>query len=183
MIKDNKKIYTIISAVLCLVLGIIMVIFPEISIKAVGYLFGTVMLAYGVLNVVWYVKYRLLNLQLVSGILMILYGVLLYANPMGLVKLLLSGVGIAVLVFGIIKITRESQRSNALGLVYAITITVLGGSIILNPLFSGKVFTMIIGIILIISSVMILVNMINNKPGGDSNTIEGEFKDITNEQY
>lgn len=181
MIKDNKKLYSVISAALCLILGIVMTIFPEVSIKAVGYMFGTVMLAYGILNIVWYVKYRLFNLQLLSGILMIVYGVLLYANPMGLVKLLLSGVGIAILIFGIIRITRESQRSNVMGMIFAITMTVLGGSIILNPLFTGKVFTRIIGIVLIISAVMIIVNMINNNNGGKSNTIEGEFRDITNE--
>lgn len=157
-----------------LALGIVMLIWPEISAVAVCYILGAVCIGTGIYEIARYFKLGFAGLffryDLILGIFSILAGILLLLHPLGAAAFLPIVAGIYIVMGSIfdIQISVEMRRLGISSWVFALVLGIIGMIfaffLILNP-FDGIAALMIcVGISLIIGSIQNLhtVHCISN---------------------
>lgn len=158
------KHYRLLAIVLscCMIaLGIVMIVWPEISALAVCYLVGVLCIAMGVCEIARYFSLGfaglLFRVDLMTGILSILAGVLLLFHPMGALTILPVLLGFYIIiesVFSIqtsIELRRIGWGSWGGTLILGILGAVLGVLMIVNPFEGASALMIYMGISLIIS--------------------------------
>ncbi len=94
------KLQTIITAIMLAVIGILFIVFPDTSLKVLCYIAGGIMIFLGVCKLVLYVvelASERRSMSLVSGIMLLVLGIVFVANP-GII------VGLFTLIFGVVMI-------------------------------------------------------------------------------
>ena len=173
------KIGYIAISVLSLVLGVILIVKPDISMKTVGTVLGVIMIAFGIVKLVGYFSKDLFRLafeyDLAAGILMILIGTVLVSNPARALEFFCTVLGILVLADGLFKIqiSIDSKRFGIrlwwLILTAAIITGALGVALIFAPEESVRVMTVLLGVTLLcdgilnISTMLTAVKIVNNQ--------------------
>lgn len=158
ILKDFKKHFVLVS-ILYIVLGIVLIIWPSLSLKLVCYFFGIMTVLYGVVQLFRYFsinkEFRTFQLDLFVGIICLVFGVFALAKPSIVASILPVIVGIFFLMEAVIKI------QNALGLkkggydqwwtalAVSVLVAVLGILLLINPFSAMKTFVIVIGICLI----------------------------------
>lgn len=106
-LRAAKTGYIVLSAVLC-TLGVLLLLFPGISMLALCYLLGGILVAYGVIKIVGYFSrdlYRLaFQYDLAFGILFAVIGAMVLCNPAGAAAFLAVVSGVLVLADGLFKV-------------------------------------------------------------------------------
>lgn len=94
------KLQTIITAIMLVVVGILFIVFPETSLKVLCYIAGGIMIFLGACKLVLYIMEltsERRSTSLVSGVMMLVLGIVFVANP-GII------IGLFTLIFGVVMI-------------------------------------------------------------------------------
>ena len=149
----------LLSSLAFMLLGLALLLWPEVSLRLVCYLFGAVILLKGLLSVWGYLRAeeRLFfdYFGLVFGVAASVLGVFLFLEPDVVVSVLPLLVGLYVIVDGVVRL-QSAFELRAAGydrwwafLLLAAISAVLGVVIVANPFATAAVLVMAIGVILL----------------------------------
>ena len=174
MVKMLKKLNQIINeaigiSIIFLLLGIIFLIFPNISIKIVAYLIAIILIGSGIyltyLEI--YTKNFLLPIDtLFNGILSILFGIIILIYPdifKIIIPIILGTYFILDSIFKlklVVLLRRIDNKSWIVTLLLTILSIICGIILILNPIDSSIALALFAGITLIIYSLSGIIDMI-----------------------
>lgn len=157
------RIGAVAVSVCMMLLGLALMIWPETSAMTVCVILGIVCVAAGIYEIVRYFNLGIAGLffrfDLGLGILYILAGILLLANPLSSVTLLPTAVGIYMLFSSVrdIQVSVEMRRfglSNwLLALISGIAGVVLAFLLVLNPFTGASALMIYLGISLIVAGI------------------------------
>lgn len=156
------RIWAIVLSCCVLALGLVMIIWPEISALAVCYIMGVLCVVVGVGLLIRYFNIGLAGIffrfDLIMGICSILLGILLFVQPAGALVFLPIALGVYIITSSIfcIQLSTEFRRmggSWALSLVYGIAGIILGVLLILNPFAGASALMIYAGVSLAIISI------------------------------
>lgn len=153
-IQTAKTGYLVVSAALC-VLGVLLMVFPEISAKALCYILGGVLAVYGIIKMVGYFSrdlYRLaFQYDLASGALITALGVIMLLVPDGVISVTHTVIGILILADGLFKIqiAIDAKRFGVqkwwLITAFAILTGISGLLLILHPFAGAEAAVILLG--------------------------------------
>ena len=156
-------------SVCMLILGIVMLVWPEISAMTVCVILGILCALAGVYKLVRYFRLGFAGVffrfDLGAGILYILAGLLLLLHPQDAMTILPMAAGIYILFGSVmdIQIAVEMHRFGlgnwVLSLILGILDTLLGFYLLFNPFSGASALMMAIGICLIIGSIQSLYSI------------------------
>lgn len=156
------------SSIIAFILGLIMVVYPGISIKTMGIIVGIYMIIHGIVLVALDFKANMNYVPfdgIVSGILFIILGILLLAMP-GVVSVALTlALGIWIISTSVsairLALVVKGKDSNwLLILLFGILDLIAGIIILFNPFESTISITILVGAIIMAHSVISIVDMI-----------------------
>ena len=163
------RIGAITVSICMLILGIIMLVWPDISAMTVCILLGILCAAAGVYKLVRYFKLGFAGLffrfDLGAGILYILAGLLLLLHPQDAMVVLPVAAGIYILFGSVLDIQvavemhRFGLRNWGCSLALGILDAVLGFYLLFNPFSGAAALMMAVGICLIVGSVQNLYSV------------------------
>ena len=161
-IKDMKKQFTL-TAIFSILLGLVLVIWPDATKMAVSYLIGAALVVLGVIQVVRYFVYEvrldLFRYDFVSGLILLGVGVFLLMRPEIIVGFLPVLLGMAIVIDGAVKIQRSMDllrvgyRHWWLVLLLAVLALAAGVVLLVNPFEAASTLVLMIGIVLIYDGV------------------------------
>lgn len=156
-------------AILCSLLGLALLIWPEQSMNVLGYGFGAVLAISGLLQIGGYVAGSrqgfLKKLQLLAGILIVVVGGAILLAPKSVLKLTVIVIGIVMLYHGVMDIKFGFDIKECNGNKWGITLLMglvtcaLGVLVLVNPFESARVLMIIIGAGLIFDGVSDVVTV------------------------
>lgn len=162
-IQTAKAGYLAVSAALC-VLGVVLILFPGISAKALCYILGGVMAVYGIVKMVGYFSrdlYRLaFQYDLASGALITALGIIMLLIPDGVISVTHTVIGILILAEGLFKIQiaidakRFGVRKWWLITACAILTGILGLLLILHPFAGAQAAVILLGVGLLAEGIL-----------------------------
>lgn len=163
------QVGAVVVSVCMLILGIVMLVWPDISAMTVCVILGILCAVAGVYKLVRYFRLGFVGVffrfDLGAGILYILSGLLLLLHPQDAMTILPMAAGIYILfgsVFDIqiaVEMHRFGLRNWVASLVLGILDTILGFYLLFNPFSGAAALMMAIGICLIIGSVQNLYSV------------------------
>lgn len=170
-IMETIKRNWIISAVLCIVVGLLLVLFPGSVLESLCYILGGIAIAAGVIRVVRYFKEDhtypvIFQSDLMVGLFSLGLGLFMITNPETVVGLIPTLFSIVIVGFGIANILRAVDAKKAgldrWGILLALAIlTVLAGWVILmNPFATMAATVTLIGACLIYEGVADIVTVL-----------------------
>ncbi len=154
-----------------IIIGVICLMNPEISVKAISILFGLGVLTFGAFNLYCFSKTRdipLFRFYLVYGIIAILLGIITILNPFLFSQVVTIFIGLWIIYIAIIKIDLGlrlkiiSERSWLLLILTAALEIFMSVLIIINP-FSNLALTQVAGTYLVLCGVLNISNLIMAK--------------------
>ena len=189
--KDLLKrisISILISSIIAFIIGLVMVIVPDISLQAIGITLGIYIILHGIALIV--LDFMLNNHYLpfygiMSGILSIVVGIILIAMPNLLSTIFAIALGLWVVLSSINIIStsiavRKGVSKWYLFLILGIVDLISGIIILFNPFASSISIVMLGGIILMVHSVVTVVDMIMIKKDAKefAKAFEESFKEL-----
>ena len=140
--KDYNKYLGLVS-IFYILAGIILIIWPDIAVKIVCYIISAVLLIYGLIRILIYLRSdntrRYFQFDLVVGIITIAFGLFILFKPVLFVSLLPFAIGLCILFDSIIKFQNAFDLKHA-GLLYwqiplaiSIITAFLGLMLVINP--------------------------------------------------
>lgn len=172
-ILSTLKKNWIASAVLCILVGIVLVLFPSAALNALAYFLGGFAIASGVIRMVRYFQQDhtypvIFQSDLIVGIFSIGLGLFMVTNPQTVMSAIPLLFGILLVGFGISNVLRSMDAKKAgighwaLLLALAVISIVLGAVIMADPFATLEVAVIIIGAALIyegVSDVIIVLSV------------------------
>lgn len=167
-IREYQKSYILISA-LYVVLGVVLLIWPAVSVKIICYGLGLAMIVLGITyGIIYFTKDNLaglLQMDLVIGIICLAFGVFILLNPAFLSSVLPFAMGLILLLGAVVKIQSSfnMKRLNFskwyLVLICALLIVALGIVLLCNPFEDEKIMIFYIGICLFFDGMTNLISL------------------------
>ena len=158
-IQAAKTGYIIMSLLLC-ILGIVLIVHPEVSIKALCILIGVLLICYGIFKIIGYLSKDLFRLafqyDLAFGLLVAVIGFIMVLHPIHMIMLVNFALGIIILADGLFKvqIAIDSKRFGIrkwwLITILAVVAGIFGILLIIEPFESSKQLMIILGISLLV---------------------------------
>ena len=155
--------YIVMSALFC-VLGAVLLIWPDVSVRWFGRLLGIGMLIFGAVKLVGYFSRDLFRLafqyDLAFGLLLMALGTVTLCHPGDAMSFLCVMFGIPVLADGLFKIQialdsrRFGIRTWWLVMVLAALTCVIGVLLVFRPWDGAQVLTMLMGISLLLDGIL-----------------------------
>ena len=187
LIKKAKHAYITISVIM-LVLGLVLLIWPKMSLSVLCYLIGAMLIIGGVVKLVGYFSkdlYRLaFQFDLAFGILSILLGVVFIIHPEHIISILPIVMGIFILVEGVLRI-QTAMDAKTFGLstwwmmiLLAIATSACGLLLIFKPFESAIAMMMLLGVTLLIDGVQNLWVAIYTVKVSERNVIDVDYKEL-----
>lgn len=176
----------LISSVVAFILGLVMVLVPNISLQAIGIVFGVYMIVHGAALIV--LDFMAHNIYIpfhgiMSGFLSIIVGLILIAMPNILSTVFVIALGIWVILSSIntisVALTVRNTISNwYLWLLLGIVDLICGVIVLFNPFASSITLVVFGGIIMMIHSVLTFADtiMIRNDAKEVVKAIEANLK-------
>lgn len=158
----------IISSVIAFIIGLIMMVIPNVSLQAMGIAFGIFMIVYGLTLIILdfmahdvYIPFY----GIASGILSVIAGLVLIAMPDVMATIFTIALGIWIILSSVnmisIAITvRKGVKNWYLWLILGIIDLICGCIILFNPFASLISLVMLGGIIIMIHSIVTIIDMI-----------------------
>ncbi len=187
--KGLKANYTA-SAVLCMVFGLVLLIWPGTTTRIVCTLLGSVLLIYGAFQVVICLANRertfLSQGMLVFGIVLAVIGLWILMRPEMIIMAVPVIIGIVVLIHGVhnvvqaIDLQRESYDKWWVALLFGILTVGLGGMLVCNPFGAVEMAVRIIGISLIYdgASDMWILSRVFQVKKNKEKIIDADYRDL-----
>lgn len=161
--RAAKVGYIVMSALFC-VLGAVLLIWPDVSVRWIGRLLGIGMLIFGAVKLVGYFSRDLFRLafqyDLAFGLLLMALGTVTLCHPGDAMSFLCVMFGIPVLADGLFKIQialdsrRFGIRTWWLVMVLAALTCVIGVLLVFRPWDGAQVLTMLMGISLLLDGIL-----------------------------
>lgn len=159
----HYKIWAIVLSVCMIVLGLVMIFWPEISALVVCYGMGGICVAMGIYEIIRYFDLGpvgiLFRHDLLVGILSLLAGVLLLSHPLGVMTILPVILGFYIILAGVssiqtsVEARRFGLRSWWVSLLLGIAGTLLGILMIFDPFSGANALMVFIGISLAVTGI------------------------------
>ncbi|HIS96055.1 MAG TPA: DUF308 domain-containing protein [Candidatus Ventricola gallistercoris] len=158
--REIKMSFTF-SAIACLVIGLVLLLLPNLSQVVLCTTVGIVLVVYGVFNIISFLMERgpAYTLELLIGIAATALGIFSLINPAFLMSFLFTVLGVLIMVGSICGI-RRALNLRAFGfaqwwaaMLSSCATLLLALSIVLFPGVYGNMLMMVIGILLIVESV------------------------------
>lgn len=161
-LKGLKANYTI-SAGLCTLLGLVLLIWPGTTMRIVCTLLGSMLLIYGLVQVVLYLinKERTILSQgmMVFGIVLAVIGIWILTSPEMIIMAVPVIVGVLIVIHGVhnvvqaIALKKDGYDRWWLAFLFGALTVVLGGILVYNPFEVAETVVRFIGIFLIYDGV------------------------------
>ena len=161
-LKGLKANYTI-SAGLCTLLGLVLLIWPGTTMRIVCTLLGSMLLIYGLAQVVLYLinKERTMLSQgmMVFGIVLAVIGIWILTSPEMIIMAVPVIVGVLIVIHGVhnvvqaIALKKDGYDRWWLAFLFGALTVVLGGILVYNPFEVAETVVRFIGIFLIYDGV------------------------------
>lgn len=168
-VKQFSKSYIFVSA-LYVVLGIVLVVWPTMSLKMICYGLAAAMIVMGIsYGIMYFTKDNLegfLQMDLVIGIVCLAFGIFILLNPSFLGTVLPFAMGIILLLGAVVKIQSSINMKRLcfkrwyLVLTGALILAVLGIVLLCNPFTEERWRILYIGICLIMDGLVNLVSLV-----------------------
>ena len=161
-VYNRMIIYSLITAILSIIVGLVLIFLPAVSNKVVGIIIGVIILAYGITAVYKYFHRdgaKIYTLNIIFGVLYSILGVVIILYPYSVMSFVTVCLGLFVIINGATKINygiwlkRGNEDSWLVTLVTGIFLVVLGIMLVFNP-FSALTLTQISGAFLIIVGIL-----------------------------
>ncbi|MCM1102998.1 MAG: DUF308 domain-containing protein [Clostridium sp.] len=167
--KTLKKLKwnVIISSVIYVALGVILLIWPEMTAKNICYVVGVICVAVGIVNLIDYIRkdysvdaYRY---NLVYGLVFVLLGIVIFVKVETVISIIPFLLGFAVTISGLLKFQNAvdliRMKYSGWGIVMIVSILniAFGVVLIMNPFTSAMILFICIGIGMIYSGVSDLI--------------------------
>ena len=161
-VYNRMIIYSLITSILSILVGLVLVFLPTVSNKVVGIIVGIIFLIFGI-NAVYKYFHRdgakIYSLNIVFGVLYSILGVVIILYPYSVMEFVTVCLGLFVIINGATKINygiwlkRGNEDSWLVTLVTGIFLVVLGIMLVFNP-FSAMTLTQLSGAFLMIVGVL-----------------------------
>lgn len=185
---NRTTISIVISSIISFIIGLIMVINPNLSLETIGIIVGIYIIVHGVALIILDIKASMYYVPfdgIMSGILSIVIGSLLLAMPKLLATILTIALGIWVIISSVnaIKMVlaiRKEEPNWIIILLLGILDIIAGLVILFNPFASSLSIAMIAGIIIMVHSVINVFDMLVIKKNVKtiSKAIESSIKEV-----
>lgn len=162
LIRKAKSAYIAMSVIM-LILGLALVIWPEISLSVLCLTVGIVLLIFGVVKLIGYFSkdlYRLaFQFDLALGIFTLIFGIILIIHPANIVMLLPVIMGVLILLDGVFKIqtamdARRFGMERWWAIMFLAVVTAIFGLLLVIRPFEGAVAVMVLlGITLMVDGI------------------------------
>lgn len=168
-IREFRNSYILVSA-LYVVLGAVLLIWPDISVQMICYVLGFAMIVIGITyGIIYFTKDNLtgvLQMDLVIGIVSAAFGIFILLNQSFLQSVLPFAMGIILLLGAVVKLQnsinmrRLKFRRWYIVLIFALVLAGLGIGLLVNPFQSPHWMVLYIGASLILDGMVNLISMI-----------------------
>lgn len=188
--KIAKIGYIVMSVILCMV-GLLFIARPGISVKVIGYALGIMMIVFGCIRLVGYFSRDLFRLafqyDLQFGTLLIALGVIVLVRPRNVMNFIFIALGIAILADGLFKvqIAVDSKKFGIkawwLILLLAIAAGCVGVLLVLRPVESAHVLTVLLGFSLLTEGILnlcVAVSTVKIIGHQKPDTLESQYQEI-----
>ena len=154
--------YSIGTALITIITGIVLLLVPELSGKVLGIIVGIIFLIEGINSIYKYFHRegaKLYNLNLVFGVIYAVLGVVIILIPSSVVEFITVCLGIYMIVNGASKVNyalwlkRGNEDSWLITLATGILVAIVGVLVIFNP-FASLTLTKLAGAFLIITGIL-----------------------------
>ncbi len=154
------------SSVLTLILGLVLLIAPDASLKFITFIIALFAILMGIFQLIEYLRMprenKIMSLSMILGIIFLSVGIFLMLNLTALVTFITLMMGIFVAIKSVFKIQfalnlRELSDKWKYNLVVGLVGMTLGVLLIFNPFGSAATFLRIIGLVLAVSSIIELI--------------------------
>lgn len=192
-LKGLRVNYTV-SAVLCILLGLVLLIWPGTTTQIVCMSLGIVLLAYGIIQIVIYLFNRERTLisqgMMILGIIFAVVGVWILLTPEMIIMAVPVIVGVLIVIHGLhnvvqaIALQKDGYERWWLALIFGLLTVIFGGLLIYNPFGAVELVVRLIGIFLIydgISDIWILSRVFKVKRDKER-IIDAEFVEVDEEE-
>lgn len=187
--KGLKANYTI-SAILCVLLGLVLLIWPGTTTQIVCMSLGIVLLAYGIIQIAIYLFNRERTIisqgMMLLGIVFAVIGAWILLRPEMIIMAVPIIVGVLIVIHGLhnvvqaIALQKDRYERWWLALVFGLLTVIFGGVLIYNPFEAVELVVRLIGVFLIydgLSDIWILSRVFKVKKDKER-IIDAEFVDI-----
>ena len=144
--------------------GLVLLLIPGTLNKIIGILIGAALLIVGVLAIIKYTKEKeeVSNLNLVSGILYSVLGVIIIIYPYSIINLVTICLGVYLVINGLLKLKLAFNLKRVTDkwigtLIMSIITVILGILLIFNP-FAGITITKLAGAFLVVVAIFDLID-------------------------
>ncbi|GFI03643.1 MAG: hypothetical protein HFI44_03055 [Lachnospiraceae bacterium] len=192
LFKSLKANYTI-SAAVCALLGLVLVIWPGATSQIICMLLGGVLLAYGILQIAIYLFNRertiILQGMMLLGIVFAVIGLWILLKPEMIIMAVPVIVGVLIVIHGLhniiqaLALKKDGYENWWLAFVLGMLTVIFGGVLICNPFKAIELVVRIIGVFLIydgVSDIWILSRVFKVKRDKER-IIDASFVDIEDE--
>lgn len=169
MLKTIKGSY-IAASVVYIIIGIVLLLFPEMSLKVVCGIFGTVILLFGLLRIFSYIRNRdvgfIGQFELALGIVFSVIGGFLLWKPGVILSILPIVIGIYIIFDSLqnfkqaLDLYKVSYDKWWLMLILSMILALLGVIIVLNPFETVEVSVMFIGGIFVFDGISNIISIL-----------------------
>ena len=167
MIKKINKFVdlSIIASIIFTIIGLCLIIFPDVSLNIMSYVIGGLFLIFGIYLFTINYNSLILTDMIFFGVMMVLLGVILIVYPKLIAQLITIVLGIWFITDSIVKIRISLSLKDyddtpwVLTLVLSIISMLCGVVFILHPLASSEVITTFIGALIMIYALSDIIDM------------------------
>ena len=167
-VYHNMIIYSILTEVATIIMGIVLFFLPNATNKVIGILVGVIFLLNGLNSIYKYFKRdgaKIFSLNFIFGILYVLLGLVIIIYPFTVVEFVTISLGLFVMVNAASKINygfwlkKGNEDSWLITLVSGILLLIIGILIMFNP-FASLTLTRLAGMFLVLTGILDLTDTI-----------------------
>ena len=164
LVKWNSTV----NAVICLILGLCLLLFPIESLSIGGYLIASVLMLSGIAFIVRVIKNKGIEtngdiIYLILSIAFIIISISIFVDPTWIIRLINIVVGIVLIIssaMNLLDLTRYKKDRTTSWWIYFVLVMlvfILGIVVIINPLFLAKIITRLEGAFLIVNTLITIL--------------------------
>lgn len=163
---EKLKTNNVLAAVVQLIVGIILMLYPHGSLNLMCRLAGCGILIYGIVRLADAIREKETGFSVAMAVIFIIVGVFFLAKPETLASIAPLLIGVVLIANGIINLSNAFSNKEFLGRRFgsaaagAMLVMILGVVIILNPFSTASMITRVIGISLLLAAVENLISIV-----------------------
>ena len=171
-LRLRTNAYSIAGIVLLLAAGVLLLLRPDIAMTVICVLLGLYLLGTGIIMVVRYIKFNAAYPtvgSLIIGIILIVIGIIIACNPLGMITFLGTIISIYLIIFGIVSlilalktsVVRDARwRAKIIGAIAALVIGVI---LLIHPVDTASFVLRIVGLVIIYTGINAIIYRIQIK--------------------